>query len=74
MHSMETPRDVSKYMQLLLKIGSVMAFSICLFFCAGLFLIKRLDVPSGILIVFVFLGVVGGFFNVVRELKKLDNV
>jgi F0F1-type ATP synthase assembly protein I len=71
---MKNPSDVTKYMQLLLKIGTVMVLSIGLFFAFGLFLLRRFNFPAWVMILFVFLGVVGGFLNVVRELKRLDDV
>ncbi len=71
---MKNPSDVTKYMKLLLKIGAVMVVSISLFFAVALFLMRRFGAPSWMLILFVFLGVAAGFFNVVRELKKLDHV
>jgi F0F1-type ATP synthase assembly protein I len=72
--TMKTPADATKYMQLLLKIGTVMVLSIGVTFGVGLYLIKRFSFPNWVLVVFTFLGVIGGFLNVVRVLKKLDHV
>jgi hypothetical protein len=64
--------EAGKYMQLLLKVGSIMILSILIFFGVGFFIIKKFNLNGSIIIFFVFTGVACGFLNVYREIKRLE--
>ncbi len=60
------------YMQLLIRVGSIMMLSILFFFGIGLLVLKTFKLNVGFIIVFVFTGVALGFYNVYREIQKLE--
>ena len=62
---------VGKYISLLFKIGAVMVSSISIFFSIGLMLIKWMNLPIGLLILFVFIGIGCGFYYTYNQIKVL---
>ena len=62
----------TKYLYLLLKLGTLMLTNILFFFGIGLYLITKFDLPGSIIIGFTFTGVLTGFYFVYKEIIKLD--
>ena len=63
----------TKYLYLLLKLGTLMLTNILFFFGIGLYLITKFKLPGSIIIGFTFTGVLTGFYFVYKEIIKLDN-
>ena len=65
--------EVTPYLNLLMKVGSIMILCIGLGFTAGLLFTKWLSLGIFPLLIGVLLGIAGGFLNVYREVMKLGD-
>ena len=59
------------YFSLLFRIGFKMVASITLFFSIGLYLVQKKNFNEAILIVSIFLGVMGGFYIIYKDITNL---
>ena len=66
--------DVGTYLNLLIKLGVSMCLSIISFLIIGIFLDKLIQSGGIVLIACILLGVLGGFYLVFKELKKLGDL
>jgi F0F1-type ATP synthase assembly protein I len=63
--------EMSKYLSLIMRLGLKMVCSISLFFLAGFYIEKHVPSKGLFLIVFTFLGVIGGFYLMFKEIAAV---
>ena len=65
--------EATKYLNLLLKVGSIMILSIGFGFTIGLFLTKWLSLGITPILVGLLIGISGGFYNVYKTVMKIGD-
>lgn len=65
--------EATKYLNLLLKVGSIMILSIGFGFTIGLLLTRWLSLGYAPILVGLFLGISGGFYNVYKTVMKIGD-
>lgn len=65
--------EATKYLNLLLKVGSIMILSIGFGFTFGLLLSKWLSIGVLPILVGLLLGISGGFYNVYKTVMKIGD-
>jgi F0F1-type ATP synthase assembly protein I len=59
------------YIALITELGIIFILPILLFTFIGAKITAHFSYPPGLILVFIFLGLVAGFYNIYRTLKKL---
>ena len=66
--------DVGPYLNLLIKVGVSMCLSIISFLLIGIFLDRFIQSGGIVVIACILIGVMGGFYLVFKEIKKLGDL
>lgn len=61
-----------KYFSLVTEIGITMVFSVLSFGLLGIFIVSKFLLPQWIIILFVLLGVIIGFYLIYRKIIKTE--
>jgi hypothetical protein len=65
--------SATKYLYLLLKLGTLMLTNILFFFGIGLYAMTKFNLPGVTIIGFTFTGVFTGFYFVYREITRIED-
>ena len=67
----KAPNEATKYLYLLLKVGSIMITAILFTFSIGLYSIKTFNLSKYTLIPCILLGIGCGFYLIFKEINKI---